>query len=194
MIVTLQEALDYMRAEQVVDQNIVQAALLAAHETFYDLCQRNFEVAGAASARLYVPPQSDILRIHDCTTITAITVDGSALAAADWQAEPVGLDWTGRQRPYDRIRHHVWTWGTYWGWSQSHEATVSVTATWGWAATPATAKEAVKMLCKDIATARDVLAGFLSFGEAGVAAARKNRDVMDAVVRLGRDDQSGIAG
>lgn len=191
MIVEVTDMLTYLRDEQIVDTAYVTSALNAAHSLFYDLCQRTFEVASVtATARSYVPSGTDVLRIHDCTSVTSITNNGSAVTT--YQLEPVGPTWAGETRPYEQVR----LFGTCWlASTYSTQANVVVTAKWGWAAAPAPAVEAVKVLCKDIATNRDVRAGFLSFGDAGVAAARRNPFVLGVVDRYGRGVETiGIAG
>lgn len=190
-IVSISEARDYMRAEQFIDEALLTNALNTAHAVFYDMCQRSFEVAGAATARLYVPSGSNVLRIHDCTSVTAVTASGSAVSAGTYQKEPTTVSWSGETRPYEQLRRLGYYWWDVTGYPG--ETTISVTATWGWAATPPAAIEAVKALCKDIATNRDVRAGFLSFGDAGVAAARNNRFVADTASRYGRVERFGIA-
>lgn len=189
MIVTTDEMWTYLRAEQAVDQPFVSGALASAHSIFYDLCAREFELADTvATARSYVPSGSDVLRIHDCTEITTIIANGSAVTS--YQKEPVGPTWAGEVRPYEQVR----LLGTYWVASAFiAQATVVVTAKWGWPAPPAPAIDAVKVLCKDIVTNRDVRAGFVSFGDAGVAAARRNPFVLSVVERYGRLEAVGIA-
>lgn len=188
-IVTIDEMRTYLRAEQVDDEDWLQSSLDAAHQALYNMCGRPFEVADTvATARLYVPSCSAVLRIHDCTEITAVTESGTAVTS--YQAEPVSPRLSGETRPYDQIRR-LGSWWTTTGYAG--EATVSVTAKWGWAATPPAAIEAVKVVCKDLATNRDVRAGFVSFAE-GVAVARRNPWVMSFVADYGRMEATmGIA-
>lgn len=191
MIVSTDEIWSYLRADQVGDQTFVVGALASAHSIFYDMCAREFELADTvASARSYVPSGSDVLRIHDCAEITTITANGTAVTG--YQKEPVGPTWAGEQRPYEQVRLLGSCWFAP---SYIAQATIVVTAKWGWAATPPPAVDAVKVLCKDIVTNRDVRAGFVSFGDAGVAAARRNPFILSVVERYGRlEATAGIAG
>lgn len=191
-IVTLADMKSYLRGEQFPDEAIISACLSTAHSTFYNMCGRSFELdTPAASPRSYTPTWTDVLRIHDCTSVTSITTGGNAVTST-YQLEPVGaINWAGEVRPYEQIR----LLGNWWFPSTFiTQANVVVTAKWGWAATPAPAVEAVKMLCKDIVGNRDVRAGFVSFGDAGIAAARRNPFVVSVVEQYGRAEATvGIA-
>lgn len=106
-------------------------------------CARNFDVAGAsATARLYVPNGTDVLRIHDCTEVTSISVSGTTLSASTYQLEPVGVALDGEARPYEQVRLLL----DYWRVTVHGEATVTVTAKWGWSATPYEVPEVNKQL------------------------------------------------
>lgn len=117
-------------------------SLLAAERRVNEYCQRTFVVAGSASARTYVPSGTSILRVHDCTTLTAITVSGTTVDATTYQKEPVAVSWSGQTRPYEQVRllNSCW-WIVYPG-----QATISVTATWGWAAVPDDVVEVTKLI------------------------------------------------
>lgn len=125
-----------------VESGLRLSALLAAEQRVNEHCQRTFSVAGGASARLYAPTGEAVLRIHDATTVTAITVNGAALTTAQYQLEPTTVALDGVTRPYDRIRLLSSLWYVY----VEGQATISVTGTWGWTATPVAVKEAVKLI------------------------------------------------
>jgi hypothetical protein len=72
------------------------------------------------------------------------------------------------------------------------KASVSVTATWGWATTPAPAIEAVKILAKDILHQRDNRSGVAGFGEFGAVRVRQNPYVAMLLDPLRRAQQFGI--
>lgn len=189
-IVTIDEMRTYLRAEQVDDEDWLQECLDSAHRTLFNLCGRSFEEAGvSATARLYVPSGTSVLRIHDCISITAVTISG--VAVTSYQKEPIGPTWSGETRPYEQIR----LLNSYWWCDGTREATVSVTARWDWASTPHGAKNAVKVVCKDLAMDRDLKAGYASFADAGVAAARRSPSTMSFVADYGRlEATAGIAG
>ena len=190
-IVTLATFKDYARNELgTADDSAIQAALDAAHYSAYDYVGRQFETAGAATARRFVPTGTAVLRIHDCTSISSVVVNGATLAASAYQAEPVdNLDRLGRTRPFEQLRllSDVWI-----NSAQDGEATVTVTATWGWAAAPAAAVEAVKILAKDILHQRDNRSGVAGFSEFGAVRVRQNPYVAMLLDPLRRGDSWGI--
>ncbi|NDC95361.1 hypothetical protein EBZ38_12490, partial [bacterium] len=128
------------------DDAVIQAALDAAHYSAYNYIGRSLEPAGAASARSFVPLSWRILNIDDCTSITSVVNNGTTVAASDYQAEPVGNRSDSMATvPFTRLRMLTGAWYCWNG-----QASVTVTATWGWASAPAAAVEAVKILAKDI--------------------------------------------
>lgn len=189
-ILTVDQVGRYVGSELAgADADLLSAALLAAERAVNHHCQRRFVVAGTAVARLYVPDRADVLRIHDCTTVTAVTSDGSTVAAGDRQLEPVNaLSWSGDARPYEQIRLLAGSWVC-----NSGEATVSVTATWGWAAIPAEVTEATKILVKDIVAARDTRFGIAGFTDFAGVRVRENPQVAELLRDLRRVESWGIA-
>lgn len=142
------------------------SALAAAERAVENYCQRKFAVAGASgTARTFTPDGSDVLRIHDCVAVSAITVDGASVASTFYQLEPVTVGWDGLACPYEQVRYLL----GFWYGSTPHKAAVSVTARWDWAATPAEVPEVVKQLGRlhilrrrmglDDAEYREILAG-----------------------------------
>jgi hypothetical protein len=180
-IVTIDEASAYVRSEQGIDQAWLTTTLGAAHDALYKACDRSFELADTvASARPFVPSGSSLLEIHDCSLVTAVTLSGSAVTG--YQAEPFTVSRSGAYRPYERLRML----GGWWWSDGTGEATISVTGKWGWTTPPDWAKEAVKIVFKDLATNRDVRGGYVTLGEAGAAAVRRNPSVREFVGSYGR--------
>lgn len=189
-IVTLATFKDYARNELgTADDTAIQAALDAAHYSAYDYAGRSFELAGSASARSFVPLSGDVLPIDDCTSITTVVNNGVTVTAGDYQAEPIG-NRSGSMAtvPFTRLRMIDGAdWYLYFG-----KATVTVTATWGWAAAPPAAIEAVKVLAKDILHQRDNRSGVAGFGEFGAVRVRQNPYVAMLLDPLRRGDSWGI--
>jgi hypothetical protein len=145
------QLLAFARSEVSGDIEWATVAVNAATEIIEGQCQRKFAAAAVASARLYVPTNSDVLRIHDCTTVTLVTEDGTTVASTDYQLEPVNLlDWTGKTVPCEQIRRLSGCW-----YRNGAEATVSVTGTWGWSAIPSAISQAAFVLAKSIVKTRD---------------------------------------
>jgi hypothetical protein len=192
--VTLEEMKRWLRNERGADDDdLVTEALDAATAAIDDFCQRSFTVAGSGAARVYVPTGTTVLPIYDATTVTAITEDGTTLATTYWQAEPLNLlDGAGKVTPYTAIRRidgGVWAQeSTYPG-----KASISVTATWGWVATPAVVKAACRSIAKDIISEQDVRNGLVSFGDFA-ARAVANGPVQGRLMPLRRGDKAwGLA-
>jgi hypothetical protein len=172
-IVSLAQFTAYTRNNlSPVDDVLTQIALDGAEFSVLDYVQRNVALASGSSARLYVPTESEYLWIHDCTAVSAISDNGTALVVGtDYQLEPVNnLDATGATVPFSRVRRLSGCWESV----IDGKATISVTATWGWAAIPAWATQAVLLLGKDIVDARSQQGGVASFGEFGAVRVRQH--------------------
>ena len=189
---TVEQVKAYHRSEIPTDDDeFIEAACDAAEAMLDQECQRRFVVATTATLRRYVPTNWERLRIHDCTSVTLISNDGSTVAAADYQLEPVnGLTWAGETRPYDQVR--ILGGGSWW--IDGYEATVSVTATWGWAAIPARIEQAALIIAKEIITNRDeVKLGLVGFSDVGGVTARTNPIVRDTIAAYKRVEAFGLA-
>lgn len=188
-IVTLADLKSYARNELgTADDTAIQAALDAAHWSAYDYCGRQFEVAGAASARTFVPMSWQIVEIDDCTTISSVVNNGTTVAASTYQAEPVGNRSDSSQTvPFTMLRSLSGAWYCWNG-----QASVTVTATWGWAAAPPAAIEAVKILARDILHQRDNRSGVAGFSEFGAVRVRQNPYVAMLLDPLRRTSTFGI--
>ena len=125
-----------------VESSIRLASLKDAERRVEKYCQRSFVVSSGSSARLYVPDDSDVLRIHDCTAVSAITLDGATIASTSYQLEPTVASWSGQSRPYEQV---VYLLGAWIGITPG-KAAASVTAAWGWAAVPDDVPDVVKQL------------------------------------------------
>lgn len=177
------------------NDNRLQAALDAAELGVNRFCGRKFDVASGSSARTYSPPgpTHKLLSIHDCTTITSV-VEGTTTLTSGTHYVPLprnGLTWAGDTVPYDSLERIGA--GTCWYYDQGATA-VTVTASWGWAATPAPVIEATKLLAKDLARAREVEFGDVAgFGEFGAVRIRSNPQVAALLAPYRRIETWGIA-
>lgn len=191
--VTLPDFRAYLRNEMAgVDDVDLQEALDSASEAINDHCARSFTVAGAASARLYVPSDEEVLFIDDATTVTAVSVNGVALASTEYQKEPLNGILNGQSVPYTRL---VRLGGYEWEPDivDERKAIISVTATWGWSAVPSRVLTACKILAKEIAEARNQVGGYVDLGEVA-ARAVSHPKYGQMLYRLQRVDRTvGIA-
>lgn len=190
-IVSVEEFKAYYRSELQGDDVLYQSALDAADSAIQETCQRKFAVAGSASARTFAPRAlSNVLRIHDCTTVTSVVENGTTLTVnTDHITEPVQtVSWTGETTPITQLRRLSGNWYTDRG-----LGTVVVTATWGWAAIPAAIKEACRILAKDIAKNRSASFGIAAITDFGPTAIRENRQVGMLIAPYRRVEGFGVA-
>tara|TARA_R110000868_G_scaffold398245_1_gene671295 strand:+ start:542 stop:1126 length:585 start_codon:yes stop_codon:yes gene_type:complete len=192
-IATLANFKVFARVETAsVDDTFLQYALDAAESAVRSMTGRYLAVAGSATARSFVPSGVSALRIDDCTSVTSIVDDGTTLVdGTDYQLEPVnGVNSGGESVPYTTARRLGGVWAT----STDGEATVVVTAAWGWSAIPSWAVSAVLILARDIVQARDQVGGVAGFGEFGAVRVRENPMVAAILAPHKRGDRAwGIA-
>ena len=168
---TTEELATYLRNEiPTEDYPDLDGVAIAAESLVTKVSGRKWVVASGSSTRYYAPRTvgQDLIRIHDCTTVTSVTNDGEtvpvwASSTGGYQLEPInGLDWAGEARPYESIRYI----GSRWKFD-NYRATVAVTATWGWAAIPEQVVRAGYVIAKDMWSYRNTenTAGFEQFIE-----------------------------
>lgn len=161
----------YLRIDIPTDEDDdLDGVRLATESLIQKVSGRKWVVASGSSTRYYAPraPGQDLIRIHDCVSVSSVADDGAAVVAwssstGGYQLEPInGLDWSGESRPYDGIRH-INGWWTFDG----YRATVAVTANWGWTAIPDQVERAHYVIAKDMWSFRDQQgnAGFDEFLE-----------------------------
>lgn len=169
---TTEELAAYLRNEIATEDYADLTEVASATESLITkVSGRKWVVASGSSTRYYAPRTAyqDLIRIHDCTSVTSVTNDGTtvpswASSTGGYQLEPInGLDWAGESRPYEGIRYI----GSRWKFD-GYRATVAVTATWGWAAIPEQVVRAGYVIAKDMWEFRNAqnAAGFEEFIEA----------------------------
>lgn len=169
---TTEELASYLRNEIPTEDYADLTGVASATESLITkVSGRKWVVASGSSTRYYAPRTAyqDLIRIHDCTSVTSVTNDGTAVpswasSTGGYQLEPInGMDWAGESRPYESIRYI----GSRWKFD-NYRATVAVTATWGWAAIPEQVVRAGYVIAKDMWEFRNAqnAAGFEEFIEA----------------------------
>lgn len=174
---TLAELKTRLDITDTTDDPRLTASLASASQEINGWCGRQFNDAGAASARLFRPDGCTRARVDDFSTTTGLIVetstDGTTWAtwsASDYELGPLnravfGLDgfpywWitavAGRRFP------------------EAARATLRVTANWGWTAVPAPVKEACLMIAAETFKAGDAPFGVAGFGEFGAVRVRMN--------------------
>jgi hypothetical protein len=185
------DLMDYLRSTIVADEIEVEANAIAASDAINDHCQRSFEVPTSATTRTFVPSGSSVLKVHDIADDTDLVVSIDGATTTDYQLEiapgvPGPISVSGRTMPYAYIRLLSGSWGC------SDEATVSITARWGWAETPAAVPLACRILVKDFLAARDVNFGVFQVGDFS-RAIHENSAVQLLLAPLRRVEVWGLA-
>lgn len=192
---TVAELKPYLRHERgSVDDALLSSILDTVSASIDAYCGRSFVAygGGGATARSYAPTGTTVLFVHDCTTVSSITEDGTTLSSTYWQAEPVNsLDDGGATVPYHRIRRID---GMAWTQTSAYpgKASISVTATWGWSAVPSRVKDACRIMAKDLADQQNVRGGLIDFGEFG-APVTQNRMAVQLLAPLRMVRSWGVA-
>jgi hypothetical protein len=191
-IVDIDDFVRYFGSETNADIADMTSALAGAEYAVKRHCHRDFTVAtDTATPRVFVPESDTVVRVDDFASTTGLVVtnDGSTIAAAGYQLEPLnGIDLTGEAVPYTTVRLVTglcWT-RTY------RRATVSVTARWGWSTIPDDVVEATKILAKDLVHHRETRFGVAGWGQFGVVRMRENPTVLSLLQRVVRMDRVGF--
>lgn len=160
------------------DTQLTQALTVASRGA-EKWCQRQFNDAGAASARVYYPTNCGMVAVEDFSTTTGLVIatdsgaDGTyetTLASSQYELSPLNGIVNGMPGwPYWRIHTVNATLPTGTG-----RASVQVTARWGWAAVPADVKEAALIVAEETFKLKDAPFGVAGFGEYGVVRIRAN--------------------
>lgn len=155
-----------------IDDSVLQTAITSASTWVDGWCYRSFEAAGTAvTDRDYIPTGTfDPLFIDDCVEIVQVKLDddldrtfAETLRDIDFQAEPINATTGGLPLPFTRLRpFEDGYWPTFRG-----QATVRVSARYGWPAIPDAVREATIFQASRLFTRRDSPLGVAGFGDMG---------------------------
>lgn len=147
--ITSAELKAYASIDDAAHDPIIAAILPAVSRLVEHWCGRQFNDAGAVSARVYSPISSDLVFVDDFSTTTGLvvktdtTADGTyatTITSGYYTVEPLNGVIDGRAGyPYRRIVVHS---GESLPTPTSGPPSVQVTAQWGWSAVPADVKQA----------------------------------------------------
>lgn len=180
---TLPELKSYLKITDAADDAELNDALASASKGIEDFCHRQFNSAGAVSARTYHPDSHCMVEVDDFSTTAGLVVKtaagndgvfGTTWLAADYQLEPLNGVVDGRPGwPY-------WKIGSVGSrtFRCVNRATVEVTANWGWAAVPSPVKQACLIIAAETFKLKDAPFGVAGFGEFGAVRVRDNPMVM----------------
>ena len=164
--VTPTEAEAYCRSTITADIGEHEAAVEVASNAIDFYTQRSFIVPTAATTRAFVVLDGYLAKVDDIADTTGLVIidNGVTIAAAGYQLETspgrtARPDPAGVMRPFAYVRHLSSSW------YHDDEATLVITARYGWPAVPDAVKLATKMLAKDLLSARDTRFGLAQVGD-----------------------------
>ena len=166
-----------------VDDAMIELAIESASREIDQACERIFYQA--SGSRVFVPRDSYVCEIDDLRTLTTLKTSSGAdgifditWAATDYQLEPLNGIVGGIVSPTTQIRavdEYLFT-------IDGGEATVQVTGTWGWSATPTVIKQATVILSSRIFRRNDSPLGVMGFGDMGVVRVSRIDPDIDALI------------
>lgn len=156
----------------------IEEVLGTASREIEGWCGRQFNDAGATSARIYEPATCSRVEVDDFSTTTGLEVAtgidgtfGTSWSASEWVLYPVngivgGLSgWPYRELVSVGGRSFPVGYG---------RPTVQVTARWGWAQVPQPVKQATLIIAAELLKLKDAPFGVAGFGEFGAVRIRDN--------------------
>lgn len=173
-----------------LDDTLIETAIEAASREIDGYTERSFYNAGTA-VRYFIPTDSFLTEIDDAVSISKVesSSDGSAFdidwnLASDIQLEPLNGIVGGLAQPYQRLRaignylFPIWDVKNV----NAYEATVRVTAVWGWASVPLAIKQATILYAARQYKRYDSPLGVAGFGDlTAINITRVDPDVMALV-------------
>lgn len=169
---TLSDLKSALHINDSVSDVMLNASITAASRWIDGWCNRSFAAAGtAATDRDFIPTAMyDTLFIDDTVQVTAVKIDedvdrsfATSLQAVDYQTEPVNSVIDGIAVPYNRLVPNE---DGYWPMWRG-QATVRVTARWGWPAVPEAVTQAALMQSSRLFARLDSPLGVAGFGDLG---------------------------
>lgn len=168
------------------------SALASVSRGIERFCGRQFNDAGAVSARVFRPRDNMVVEVDDFSTTTGLVVAidntdtgtyPTAIASSGYQLEPLNGIVDGESGwPFYRLRA---TWGTVWP-TWTRRPGVQVTAQWGWAAVPAPVQEACLVLAEETFKLRDAPFGVAGYADYGPIRVRQNPIARDMLAPYAR--------
>lgn len=168
---TLAELKARMSIADTNDDTMLTISLGTASRGIEKFCRRQFNSAGAATARVYYPLHSGLVLVDDFHTTSGLVVktdtddDGVydlTWSSIDYQVEPLNGVQDGLTGwPYWKIRAVEYIRFDQLG----KRAPVEVTANWGWAAVPSPVKESCLQLAEEVFKMKDSPYGVAGMGD-----------------------------
>lgn len=187
-----------MGIEDTIDDATIDDALDAASRSIEGYCNRQFNVASSATARVYYPDSEYLCTVDDFSTTSGFVLqtdygfDGvyeSTWDSTQYSLEPLNGIVDGQPNwPYWKVRAVRVKWFPIW----IPQATVypspsvQITAVWGWPSVPSNVRQATLLLAGELLRMKDAPFGVVSFGELGAMRVRDNPKVESLLRRYRR--------
>lgn len=171
---TLADLKTILRIADNVDDTMLEARITEASRVIDQHCDRRFYADTAASARLYVAVDDELLMVDDISSTTGLVIktdtagDGTyatTLTSSEYQLEPLNALTKGS--PIRSIRPIGVLFPT-----TDAPAGVQVTAKWGWPSVPSPITSACILLAGRLVKRGDSLLGVAGFGDLGAISVR----------------------
>lgn len=174
----------YANISKATHDDLLDDVLDAASRGIEQVCRRQFNDAGSATARVYYPETCYRVEPDDFHTTTGLVVktdttgDGTfdtTWAAADYELRPLNGIVSGQTGwPYSDI----WSVDTRTFPTGTRRAPVEITAQWGWASVPNQIKQACLILAEELYKLKDAPFGVAGTNDYGTIMVRENRMAM----------------
>lgn len=187
---TLSDIKAALRITDSVDDALLELSVEAASRQIDGATDRIFYNAGSAT-RVFLPTDPYSCEIDDLATLTTLKTSSAAdgnfdvtWSATDYELHPLNGKVGGAYSPYTDIKaigdylFPIWTTST----TNSNEATVQVTGTWGWTSVPVAIKQATILLAMRQFKRYDSPLGVAGFGDLGAIRVGKLDPDVDALV------------
>lgn len=180
---TLAELKVYSNNTQDTYDDVLTDALTAASRAIESVCHRQFNDADTASARVYRPLHSTLVKVDDFHTPTGLIVKTSTNGDGVYDTTWASAEF--EQRPLNGVVSGQPGWPFYELWSDGSRlfptakfASVQVTARWGWTAVPLPVKQACLMIAHELFKMKDAPFGVAGATDYGTVSVRENKMVM----------------
>jgi len=193
---TLPQLKSRLNITDTLDDGALTAGLTSATLDIEGWCGRQFNDAGAVSARVYYPDTLTTVMVDDFWTVAGLIVAAdysnagtytTILASTNYQLEPLNGVYDGTSGwPYYRIRA-IQTWYPIWYTSIGDPRTsIQITAQWGWASVPPGIQQACLLLAEETFKLKDAPFGVAGFSQYGAVRVRDNPKVEALLARYVR--------
>jgi len=187
---TLSDIKAALRITDSVDDALLELSVEAASRQIDGATDRIFYNAGSAT-RVFLPTDPYACQIDDIVSLTSLKTSSAAdgnfdvtWTSTDYEAHPLNGLSGGQYWPTNEFKaigdylFPVWTTST----TNSNEATVQVTGTWGWSSVPTAIKQATILLAMRQFKRYDSPLGVAGFGDLGAIRVGKLDPDVDALV------------